>query len=232
MKRGSLQFALSLVVLLLLFGFCVFSFSEGHRRFSSRWEEENVMYFPSGKFLEPVVLGYNAMAADFLWVRTVNYFGVHSMSDRKYPYLAPLLDAITILDPTWDFPYHFAGVVLPSEVDVIDEANRIVRRGMDNLPDVWQFPFYIGFNYFHFKNNSRCGAKYIYKAASHEKAPAYLVALAAKLSSQGNTPENHRAMCLSLLETTRVDNMRKRILEYCNKLPAGTSVAAEQEDCL
>src|SRR6185295_814284 len=101
--------------------------------------------------------------------------------------------AITSLDPDWDFPYHFAGIVLGNEANMVDRANAIIKKGMEreSLSHIWQFPFYMGFNFFHLKKDPRCGAHFMFLASQYPDSPSYLKPLAARLSSQGNSPENH-----------------------------------------
>jgi hypothetical protein len=203
-------------------------------RLGVREPEEKVLYIPSGKFLKPAVLGYNQLAADLLWLKTLSYFGTHAITDRSYTWLPKLLEAVTTLDPYWDFPFHFAGIVLSIEGDLVEEANRIVKRGIDYHPNVWQFPFYIGFNYFHVKNNPVCGARYIYQASTYPDSPEFLKGLAAKLSSKGNSRKNHLEMCARLLNLTKDENMRKQIIKHCEqKLNSEVPEDAEQSpgDC-
>lgn len=187
------------------------------KRLSGAQEFESHLYIPSGVMLRPLALGYREMFADMLWLKTISYFGGHAVTDHRYLHLANLLDAITTLDPTWDFPYHFAGIVLSMEADQVEASNRLLRRGIEEHPDVWQFPFYIGFNYFQVLNNPRCGAKYIFRASTHPKAPVYLQALAARLSARGNDLDNHIAMCNQLLRMTKDPGLTKQIKKHCDE---------------
>jgi len=195
----------------------VFISQSVNKKFGIVYQEEKLLYIPSGKYLEPAVLGYNQFAADFLWLKALSYFGTHALTDRVYTWLPNLLEAITTLDPQWEFPFHFAGVILSVEGDMIDEANKIIRKGMEAHPKIWQFPFYLGFNFFHEKNNPLCGAKYIFQASSYPEAPIYLKPLAARLSNKGNTRENHIMMCQRLFSLTKDEDLRKQIVKNCAK---------------
>jgi len=186
-----------------------------------RSQNEKLLYIPSGKYLKVASLGFDQLFADLLWLKTLSYFGTHALSDRKYPWLPNLLDAIVILDPLWDFPYHFAGIILSVEGDLAMEANKIVLKGMSYHPQSWQFPFYIGFNYFHVLNNPTCGAKYIFKASTYPKAPNYLAPLAARLSAQGNSKENHLAMCNKIISMAKTKEIRERVIERCKEKLSG-----------
>ena len=117
----------------------------------SHWHEEKLLYIPKGDIMKHFVFGFNQLAADLLWFKAIAYFGEHALSDRHYPWLVNLVETVTALDPHWAFPYHFAGIILSTQANMVDEANHIVKRGMEDHPDVWQLPFYIGFNFFHFR---------------------------------------------------------------------------------
>ncbi|MDC4223415.1 MAG: hypothetical protein MPW15_04075 [Candidatus Manganitrophus sp.] len=127
---------------------------------------ESLLYLPSGKYLKPLAFGYDQLLADLLWMKTISYFGGHFMSDKQYPWLAHMLNLIIDLDPRFDFPYYFGGVVLSLEASQIEEANKILERGIEAYPDRWQYPFYIGFNYYYHKKDAQRGLPYLEKAAS------------------------------------------------------------------
>lgn len=192
-----------------------FSF-QFERKWGVQQREEGLLYIPKGQYLDKLVLGYQQIAADFLWFKTISYFGQHVLADRQYPWLGNLLESIVALDPQWTFPYHFAGVVMGIETNLVDQSNRIVKRGIDLFPEIWQFPFYVGFNYYHVKNNPVCGAKYIYRASIIKGSPQYLKPLAIRLSAKGNTRENHILMCTELLKITQDKGIRDLIKERCN----------------
>ena len=184
-------------------------------KWGAQQKEEALLYIPKGQYLEKLVLGYQQIASDFLWFKTISYFGQQVIANRNYPWLGNLLESIVALDPEWTFPFHFAGVVMGIESNLVDQSNRIVKRGIEMHPEVWQFPFYVGFNYYHVKNNSVCGAKYIYQASIIKGSPDYLKPLAIRLSAKGNSRENHILMCTELLKITQDKAIRKLIKERC-----------------
>ena len=222
MKRV-LRSRISLIAIAcLFFAGMIVSSREFRKLHAGDAARESLLYIPSGKSLSYIALGYDQVFADFLWLRTISYFGSHAMTDRKYPWLRNLLEAVTELDPDWSFPYVFAGVLLSSEANDVEESNRLVRRGMDHHPDVWELPFYIGFNYFHILKNPRCGAQYMFKASSYPKSPPYLKALAARLSAKGSTFENHLELCQRLLEMTKDPDIKKQVETNCRRRLAHT----------
>ena len=46
--------------------------------------DEELMYFPSGKFLKEASLGHEMIVADMAWVRAIQYYGRHRQTDQDY----------------------------------------------------------------------------------------------------------------------------------------------------
>ena len=98
-------------------------------------------------------LGWHNVLADVLWFRTISYFGEHYRSDRTYPWLAQMCDLVTDLDPRAEHVYRFAGVILPWEADQVEAGIRLLEKGVRQFPDSWLLHYYLGFNYYFFKND-------------------------------------------------------------------------------
>src|SRR6185295_11115721 len=87
-----------------------------------------------------ISLGFNGLAADWYWMRSLQYVGkkilnhegdiaLDDMTELNMKLLAPLLDTATTLDPEFIELYEFAAVVL-SAVDV-PQAIRLLQKGID-----------------------------------------------------------------------------------------------------
>ena len=61
--------------------------------------EERVWLLPPVGALRVASLGFHAMAADVVWLLTVQYIGGHFMTDSRFPELRRLLDTVVDLDP-------------------------------------------------------------------------------------------------------------------------------------
>ncbi len=142
---------------------------------------EFLLYLPSGKNLKPIALGYNQMLADLLWIKTVSYFGSHFMTDKEYPWLFHILTLIIDLDPRFDFPYYFGGIVLSLEGSQAENANKILEKGIEAYPNKWEYPFYIGFNLYYHLGDPLKAAPYIEQASLLPGAPQFTKTLAGTL---------------------------------------------------
>lgn len=162
------------------------------QRYDTYDSQEKLNYLPSGTFLKGMALGYDEALADLLWVHMVGYFGAHIETDRDLTWLAHMLELIIILDPRYESPYEFAGIILPSEMAMVDEGIAFMEKGLVNIPKhnprYWLQPFYLGYCYMIYKNDPIKAARYFEDAASYPQSPKYLPLLAARLYANADKP--------------------------------------------
>jgi len=172
---------------------------------------ETFLYLPSGDYLKPLSLGYHQVIADVLWIQTVNYFGSHFMTDKEYPWLYHMLSLIIDLDPRFDFPYYFGGIVLSMEADQKERANAILARGMEAYPEKWEYPFYIGFNHYYHEGNLAEAFPFIEKAAALPNAPAFVESLVGTLYLKTGKKETALRFFRKMYENTNDALVRQKI---------------------
>jgi len=172
---------------------------------------ESYMYIPSGNFLKPFTFGFNQVIADYFWIKTVGYFGEHLMSDRHYPWLYPMLDLITTLDPQFIWPYYFGGIILSLEAQQVEQSNLILKKAIHYHPDEWHFLFYLGFNYWYHDNNLLMAATYLKRAAMNPKAPPYLKTFPARLYNEAGQKDAAIQFLLEMKKNTQDIHMRAEI---------------------
>uniref|UniRef100_A0A7V4E315 Tetratricopeptide repeat protein n=1 Tax=candidate division WOR-3 bacterium TaxID=2052148 RepID=A0A7V4E315_UNCW3 len=126
---------------------------------------QELMYFPSGKFLKEMAIEYDNLLSDFVWLRAIQYYGFHLVTDRKYDYLFHIFDILTTLDERFSGAYHFASFCLAWDAQKPDSAIYLLKRALIADPFNWQHYFDIGFiNYMIIKNYEEAGY-YFYLAA-------------------------------------------------------------------
>ncbi|MFQ5780558.1 MAG: tetratricopeptide repeat protein [Nitrospiria bacterium] len=184
-------------------------------------EAESLLYLPSGEYLKPLVLGFDQMAADLLWIKTIGYFGGHFMTDKEYPWLYHILTLIIDLDPRFDFPYYFGGIILSLEASQVDKANQILERGIEAYPEKWEYPFYIGFNYFYHQKDAAKAVPYIEKASSLPESPAYLKSLTGSLYAKTNKNEAAVRFYREAYRNATDDLIKQNIQEKINRILSG-----------
>ena len=183
---------------------------------------ESFLYLPSGTFLKGAALGYDEMLADLLWIKAVGYFGGHTRTDRNYTWLAHLLDVVTTLDPLYQYPYEFGGVVLAAEVGDVDKSIALLKKGMKNVsqddPRYWYFPFFLAYDYMYHKDDYLTAAHYLEQAAKFPKSPAYLPRLVARLYANADSPEVAVAFLQEMIKSTKKQALKERLVERLHQV--------------
>ncbi|HUJ79547.1 MAG TPA: tetratricopeptide repeat protein [Nitrospiria bacterium] len=145
-------------------------------------------FLPKGDDLKLVSLGYDQLIADLLWLKAIQVMGDRGAERRDAEYLYQAFDAITTLDPKFDYVYQLGGVFLGVLSGRADLAVQLLAKGVRNNPDLWRLPFYLGFNEFYFLGRYKEAAAAMAKAASLPGHPEYLPFLASRLYAEAREP--------------------------------------------
>nr|HEC21049.1 hypothetical protein [Candidatus Peregrinibacteria bacterium] len=129
-------------------------------------------------------LGFDNLVADLLWLKTVQYVGGH-ISSRENNTLYQYLNLITDLDPQFKHPYLFGELLLP-EKGKTGQAIALAEKGLRNVPNAWEIPYYLGFIYFFHEENYEKAADLYELAATKEGVLLSAKKIAATLRSQAN----------------------------------------------
>ncbi len=114
------------------------------RAFDERIGERGIQelaYFPSGQFVRQASIEYQDLAADIIWLRAVQYYGHHLMTDRRYEWLGHVFRILTTLDPRFIGAYHFGAITLAWDAREPGQALDLLDDGMVANPMNWQLPF-------------------------------------------------------------------------------------------
>lgn len=168
---------------------------------TARGAPRNPAWLPSGKVVRAVSLGQRLTLADIYWMRAVQYMGETLLAKaQRWEALYPLVDIVTDLDPRFAYAYQVTGSNLAALAHRYDDADRILQKGMRNLPDRWSLPFTYATNKFLFEQDYPEAARYARRAAEVGKRP-HLALLAANLSALANTEDEYRTAELFLQQT-------------------------------
>lgn len=173
-----------------------------------------------------ISLGFNGLAADWYWMRSLQYVGkkmlsfegdisLDDLSPLNMKLLAPLLDTATTLDPEFIQPYEFAAIVLPA-VDV-QQAIRLTQKGIDANPNAWRLYHHLG--YIHWRQGQYQTAGEIYgRGAQIPGAPAWMKAMQAKMSDEGGSRSTAREIYTRMYEESTEDQVREMALKRLMQL--------------
>jgi tetratricopeptide (TPR) repeat protein len=165
-------------------------------------------------------LGFNAMAADWYWMRSLQYVGrkieahegaiqIDDLSALNLHILAPLLDNATTLDPQFLAAYQYGAVVLPA-VDV-EAAVKLIQKGIAANPQAWRLHSYLGYIYWQQNRFAEASAAYA-AGARIEGAPAWMSAMSAQMATKGGSRDTARAIYQNMYQQTDDEQMKKLAL--------------------
>jgi tetratricopeptide (TPR) repeat protein len=170
-------------------------------------------------------LGFNGLAADWYWMRSLQYVGrkiigadqnvaIDDLSKLDLKLLAPLLENATTLDPQFLDPYEYAAVVLPA-IDV-KEAIRITRKGIDANPNAWRLYQHLGYIYWQ-QGDYKTAAEVYGRGAELPGAPVWMEAMKARMTAEGGSRGTAREIYTRMFEQSadeKVKDMaRRRLLQ-------------------
>ncbi len=110
-------------------------------------EAPSPLFLPRAEALRPALLGFDGLAADLFWLRTVQYFGGRVERRQNLPQLYQLVDLTTSLDPHFLEAYEYGGLFLVIARQ-LPQAIAIYEKGIAANPGRWELPHDLGRLYF------------------------------------------------------------------------------------
>ena len=205
------QFLLGMGGLLLLAGVGWLQGELDRRQDRTVVQIESLAQLPKGEYLKPALLGYHHLGADLLWLRLVQVIGKKRNSADEYEWMYHALDVITTLDPQYAYVYYAGGVILGDIANRTGLSNRLLEKGVNANPEVWNIPFLLGYNYYFLLGDPAKGAEYIIQAASLPDGPSYLPGLATRMAAEAGSPETAVAFLEARLRETQDAEMREAL---------------------
>lgn len=170
----------------------------------------------SGKTARRISLGFNGLAADWYWMRSLQYVGLKVINHREnielddlgqlnLKLLPSLLETATTLDPEFLDPYEYAAVVLPA-VDV-EQAIRITQKGIEANPSAWRLHQHLGYIYWQ-KHDYKAAAETYGRGAQIPGAPQWMEAMKARMAVEGGSRETAREIYMRMYEQSNEDKVK------------------------
>lgn len=197
---------------------------DSHRPPTDSKIDEEQLYL-NGTMAKRISLGFNGLAADWYWMRSLQYVGrkiinipdnvpIDNLAQLNLKLLAPLIDTATTLDPEFIEPYQYAAVVLPA-VD-LPEAIRLTKKGIAANPNTWRLYQHLGYIYWQQRDFQAAGEAYD-QGSKLPGAPTWMLAMKAKMANEGGSRELAREIygrMYEQAENAKVKEMaRKRLLQ-------------------
>ncbi len=173
-----------------------------------------------------ISLGFNGLAADWYWMRSLQYVGkkllnstgdisLEDLSGLNMKLLAPLLDTATTLDPEFIEPYEYAAIVLPA-IDV-QQAIRLTEKGINANPNAWRLYHHLGYIYWRQRRYELASETYG-RGAQIPGAPAWMEAMKAKLLAEGGSRSTAREIYTRMYEQSSDEQVREMARKHLMQL--------------
>ncbi len=149
-------------------------------------DQRSVLYLDSGQHVRRVVPGFEDLAADLYWLRTIQYYGGQRAfaNQKTFALLRPLIEITTALDPRFELAYRY-GAIFMSEPNPLgagrpEEGIQILEQGVAALPGSWRLRFEMGSAYYFFLRDPERAAAALQAGARLPEAPFWMESLAAR----------------------------------------------------
>ncbi len=199
-------------------------------------------YLPPAGTLKALAFGYNELAADLLWVRSIAYYADHLTTDRDLRHIERYLKTILALDDRFRAIYKYGPAMITGrgtwrENAHVLQAIELLKRAHELWPEDWTYPFHLAAYYLDLRGSKeqraewkRQSADWINRAALIGAEVPWLPSLAAKFY----TEQGQRDLAIRHLEeiflTTQDPRMKEQVLHKLRELRGGQLGELEQAD--
>jgi tetratricopeptide (TPR) repeat protein len=203
--------------------------NDGHRRDVPAQFAEEQLYL-NGPTMKRITLAFNGIAADWYWMRSLQYVGrkiinyedTHSgklrlsdLSSLDLRLLPSLLRTATTLDPKFLDPYYYGAVILP-DADA-NEAIELLNQGIAANPEQWKLYQYLGYIYWQGREYQKAGEAYE-AGAKLSDAPPWMLAMSARMKAEGGASQAAREMYVHLYEASDDLNVKGMVEKQLMRL--------------
>lgn len=202
---------------------------DSHRTDHAKQFAESQLYL-SGPAAKRLTLAFNGLAADWYWMRSLQYVGrkivdhqdkhenqfvLSDLASLDLRLLASLLDVATTLDPQFIPVYEYGAVILP-EVSP-DQAIALLNKGIAANPSSWRLHQHLG--YIYWQRQEYAQASEIYAAGAQlPGAPAWMTAMSARLKADAGSRDAAREMYQRLGETSDDKTVKEMVIAHLMRL--------------
>lgn len=145
---------------------------------------DELLYYPSGAYARQAALGYETAASDVAWLRGIQYYGEHRLTDQKYDLIGHVMSVVTDLDPRFEQPYVFGAFVLAQERKDVSGGLELLAKGRRANPLSWRLAFETGFLYYVCAHDYAAAAQFFARASRLPGHPEYAERFAAFASQR------------------------------------------------
>lgn len=217
---------LALPVAAALFSAVVYCQGQIDARLGAFRATEEAIYLWKGEQVKRLVPGFENLAADLYWLRTVQYFGGQRLfaKGKKFELLEPLTEITTTLDPRLEIAYRYGATFL-SEPQPVGagrprEGIALLEKGAAEIPGSWRLRQDLGFFIFFFLKDGPRAARVLMEAAKIPGAGYWLEGMAAEIMAKGGDRAASRRMWQQIHDQAEGDFIKSNAREHLLALDA------------
>ncbi len=161
--------------------------------------------------VKPFMLGYHSVLADYIWIRTMLYFGEHYQKG-DLPWIKQMINSVILLNPGFFPPYEFSGIMIPELRGDYEYARETLSHGIGRVNrGEERLCFYLAYiNYTHYKDKIRAADLFSY-AATAEYAPPFWGKFAASLYRDAGDKDQGLTFLYALYESTESPHIKEQL---------------------
>lgn len=199
-----------------------------HTDNSTQFAEEPL--YLNGPAMKRITLSFNGVAADWYWIRSLQYvgrkivnfqdthdgdFNLSDLSVLDLRLLSSQLRMSTTLDPQFLEPYYYGAVILP-DIDS-NEAISLLNHGIAHNPSQWRLYQHLGYIYWQRRDYEKASEVYA-TGARLPGAPPWMTAISARMKAEGGSPDAAREMYRHLGESSNDDAVKDMVAKQIMRL--------------
>jgi tetratricopeptide (TPR) repeat protein len=99
-----------------------------------------------------IAMGFRRLTADIAWIQTLVYYGTTDETidseaaengGGHYPLFLAYCQRVAEIDPNFNYIFYYGGGVLGWNLNRLDEAEQLLKEGVDAHPKEWRFQQYL-----------------------------------------------------------------------------------------
>ena len=199
-----------------------------HTDTATQFAEEPL--YLNGPAMKRITLSFNGVAADWYWIRSLQYvgrkivnfedahngrFNLSDLSVLDLRLLSSQLRMSTTLDPQFMEPYYYGAVILP-DINP-NEAISLLNHGIAANPGQWRLYQHLGYIYWQRHDYEKASEVYA-SGARLPGAPPWMTAISARMKAEGGSPDAAREMYRHLGESSNDDAVKDMVAKQIMRL--------------
>jgi len=195
---------------------------------NARFSEQRL--YLDGATAKRLSLAFNGLAADWYWMRSLQYVGrkiidykdahesrpdLSDLSALDLHLLPSLLRVTTTLDPQFMAPYEYGALILPQVDD--SEAISLLNSGIAANPSSWRLYQHLGYIYWQRYDYEKASDVYAI-GARLPGAPAWMTAISARMKAEGGSRDAAREMYRHLYEASDDEAVKEMVTKQIMRL--------------